>query len=417
MAVTAAKRIGCANICFRHCSRRERAMKPSVIALAALVLVALGSGEHATSETDAGADAMASTREVFTYRTDGSGQFDAHFVSSDDTFVVTEADTAWDRSLRFFSSRGELLSETPLAKYRTTRALLLADERHLVFPLLDSRQYELVPADGNPSRSAVEVLAWIEGAHGLRNNGFADLATTNAYANVSCAVGENGSIATWRLGVEGSLQVSSPGAIAVVAPRIRSIQCLATADDIFVLVFAIDSALPPAERAIVSVYSAGQDAPRQQFSLGVDGQALDTSFSLVGPATIAGVGALVSVDAVAPAQQFGTRISIVDHEWRVEHVRLDRWPSDVQQLNAGARAILASIAPYPNDLFRVTWPLHASSLPFEATRIRVPDDDFYRDVLRAGALRQSPSGAHGLWIGSTGELRLVRLGNDDLGGE
>lgn len=341
----------------------------------------------------------------FDYR--GGDSTFAAFVASDDTLLIMETFPS-DERVRFYSSDGRLVSEETLEGNRALDPVgfVLVDRFHIAVREVDSRRYRLAPAD-DASPLGQAFLAWVNDAGGVMGPRRA-LASTNAYADLGCAIGEDGSAAIWRTTDAASFQSAPAGTIASSHFTPSSLSCLAASGESYLVVCGVDRLRPIGERRVCQIFQGGLWRPSATLPLH-EGVGFGTP---LGPDVVAGVHASRD-DASAALAFVAQRLTFRAGVWRVDTARLSgTWPTDTQ-VTARADSLLVVEPNFPNEVSRIPWPEGAGELARTAERVRIPNEDFYREALRFAPPVLSPTGARVLWVApSAGEVRLARSSSD-----
>ena len=167
---------------------------------------------------------------AWTYRSDFDGATWPQFVSSNDAVLIYETKFSPYRTrLRFFSGDGEMLADVEPTQrgVRQEYHFVLVDGLHVIHPVSDERRIELLPETSSPSPVARAFLTWAHAAGGIAHNTYLH-ASTNPYADLSCAVGADGSLAVWRTVGAVQFEASAPGTISLSATSVHNIYCLET---------------------------------------------------------------------------------------------------------------------------------------------------------------------------------------------
>lgn len=363
-------------------------MRQFVAAMALSTLVSLGScgGPHS-----------------LVYRVDNPSIFVAQFVDTHDTLLVHQSDGRFRDELRFFSADGELISQGEVAGYWPGTHFLLADQYHLVVPSggPGDGRYTLAPEASAPSSTAQAVLAWLADARGLLSEGERPSAATNPYADLSCAVGADGSFATWST-LTGGFQSSPPG---LIGERPAGVWCLRHGDQDFAVTVDIN---PGATFA--RVFSGRRQELVVELALSHEGRSTIPQDALhVSPDVVAWISQATILDVDPALRPFiATRISVASGQWVAESARLTGdWPA-IQRIRSWSverDSILLSLEGTSHAV-RVPWPSGATEIPFVPQIVASPDDEFRAAVLRSNTPQVSPSGRHVLWLDREGELRV-----------
>ena len=352
-------------------------------------------------------------QHLLVYRVDNPSIFVAQFVDTHDTLLVHQSNGRFRDELRFFSADGELISQGEVAGYWPSTWFLLADQYHLVVPSGQpgDGRYTLAPETSAPSPTAQAVLAWLADARGLLIEGERPSAATNPYADLSCAVGADGSFATWSTST-GGFRSSRPGLIGERQVVNAGVWCLRHGDEDFLVTVSINPGSSSAR-----IFSARSQELVVKLALTYEGRSTIPQDALhVAPDVIGWVSQAPILDVDPALRPFiATRISGASGQWVAESARLNEdWPA-IQRIRSWSverDSILLSLEGTSHAV-RVPWPSAATELPFAPQMVASPEDEFRAAVLRSNTPRVSPSGTHVLWLDHDGELRVERADQID----
>lgn len=348
---------------------------------------------------------------TFVYRPERDTILDARFVNSADTLFVYEVDSNFVGTYRLISLEGETLSNIETAGYRQPpgNGLLLADARHLLLRKIGegAPDFAIAPADEAETGTAREVLNWIERAGGLLDDREGFSASTNAYADISCAVAANKTISVW--GLDAGL-TTSPEIEWLTRDAVRwGVHCLRADGRTFVALVGFDRSRPAGERNIVRILEAGTTTLSAELTLSFRGRPVSMGVANVAAADTL-VGARSESDfSILPQMRsvIATRIRRNSMRWEVEFAEVPASPSDLRWVRVRRADIVLGLSGYPNDVFISRWPEEGGIEAIDR-RFRVPSDDFYRSAIMRWPPQVSPSGRAILWRADSEELRVER---------
>lgn len=348
-----------------------------------------------------GAASSSSNGAGWAYRSDFGGATWPQFVSSNDTVLVYETKLSpYRERLRFFSSDGELLAEVEPTQRGVRREyhFVLVDDLHVIHPVGDERRIELLPQTSAPSPVARAFLAWAQASGGIAHNTYLH-ASTNPYADLSCAIGADGSIAIWRTIGPPSFEASPPGSIALGDTSIHGIFCLDTANRRSVAVEGVDlgAGTPP----WVRIYN-GAAEPIADFPLVLGDIRYGMHGNYVGRAALSGITAARALDD-ADWTWVATRISHSDTSWRIERARLvGDWPGGFRIMRAND-IILAPENDALSEVVAVPWPQGQTSIAYAPQPFTLRPRDF------PGPHAISPSGRYMLWTDRRSSIQVTQI--------
>jgi hypothetical protein len=285
---------------------------------------------------------------------------------------------------------------------------ILADRSHLVVSYggPGEKRYALAPETSTPSIGAQLLLEWIDSAGGLLGEDEMAPAATNPHADISCAVGANGSIAVWRP-LSGDFRSSPPHLVADRHAVNLGVRCVRQGNEDFVVTLGANDGVSSAR-----VFSVEREALVAEFVLSYDGWPVGpTTSSHISPHAIAGISQVANFEHDPARRPFvATRINGESGRWVVEHAALgEDWPPmrSIRFFSIERNDIVLSVEG-ATQAVRVRWPAGVSTIAFEPRAIASDNDAFHAAVLRSNTPLLSPSETRVLWLDRTGELRLER---------
>lgn len=354
---------------------------------------------------------------LLVYRVENAPIFIAYFVDTHDTLLVHQSDRRFRDEVRFFAGDGQLISEGEVGGYWPAGTFLLADQYHLIVPsgARGNGRYVLAPETSTPSATAQEALSWIAGAGGLLREGQAPSAATNPYADLSCAVGGDGSVAVWSTS-SGNFRSSRPGLVGDRHAVSLGVSCLRDGGDDFVVALGANDGV-----ALGRVFSVGRQevVAELQLSHEEEWRALPTGTSHVSANAIAGISVAANYE-LDPAQRpyIATRITTESGRWAVENALLgEDWPAmrSVRFMSVERNNIVLSVDGTTHAV-RVPWRNGVSEIAFVPQAVAHREDAFRTAVLRANTPQISPSGSRVLWLDRRGELRVESADEANIAG-
>jgi hypothetical protein len=338
----------------------------------------------------------------WTYRSDFGGAASPQFVSSDDTILVYELRLApYQEQIRFLSADGAILSQAPLTHRgrRMPYEFVLVDQWHVALPMEDPPRIGLVPEDTSPSATAQAFLSWAEASGGIIQRISLE-ASTNPHADLSCAIGADGSIAVWRTVGAFQFQASSPNAISLADNMVAEVFCLEAQGRSYAAVHLIDERFEVPHRSWLRIYEAGVGTPVADFPLRLE----NISYLLHGH--VAGPGLLLGMTSARAMDQeewtwIATRISFADDQWRIERARLTGdWPQGFRVMRA--QDILLAPDDMTQEMVSVPWPGGETSIPYAPQPFMAQPPGF------PGPYSISPTGRLSLWTNRRDAIRVTR---------
>lgn len=336
----------------------------------------------------------------WTYRSDFGGATWPQFVSSNDAVLVYETKLSPHRErLRFFSGDGELLAEAEPTQRGVRREyhFVLVDELHVIHPVGDERRIELLPQTASPSPVARAFLGWAQAAGGIAHNTYLH-ASTNPYADVSCAIGADGSIAIWRTIGAPVFVASPPGSIALSDTSIHHVFCLETANGRSVAVEGVDrrAGTPP----WIRIYNGGPQ-PIADFQLLLGNIRYGTQGRYIGRAAFSGMAAARALDDT-DWTWIATRISYADTGWQMERARLaGEWPGEFGVMRAND--IILAPDDTSDEVVAAPWPHGETSIAYAPQPFTMRPHGF------PGPYAVSPSGRHMLWTDRRSSIQVTPI--------
>jgi hypothetical protein len=372
--------------------------------------------------------ASADDPHAFEYIGNGSGQFDVRFVSPDDRLLIVERESrTWDGTARLFDADGIELWHAPLDGLRMTAMgeFALADESHIVLPRLRTSPpgYAVVPIGSELSGPTHAFSTWVVNVGGLRGEGHRDFAaSTNPFANQSCALGADGSSVAWLHGDAGSFSAAPPRTVpgdvdSTGNPsggfHFVNLFCLIADDRQFIAVTGLEKAAPVGRKSVVLIYESGQTQPIARFNITFEGHEALPHFRQVSTDTLVGLDSISDPERNwADRPWMATRITFRNGSWQVEQALLSETPSQWQRefrvMDLGRdRFWFVST----DRVFSVVWPDRASVIPFTPVEIIAAQSEFERSVLESGEILVSPSGDRIAWVDRRGggEVRVSAI--------
>lgn len=353
---------------------------------------------------------------LLVHRVENAPIFIAYFVDTHDTLLVHQSDHRFRDEVRFFAADGQLISEGEVGGYWPPGTFLLADQYHLIVPsgARGDGRYVLAPEASTPSATARAALSWIAGAGGLLREGQAPSAATNPYADLSCAVGADGSVAVWSTSA-GDFRSSRPRLVGDRHTVSLGVRCLRDGGGDFVVALGAKDGV-----ALVRVFSVDRQELVAELPLSHQERfrALPTNTSHVSANAIAGISDAANYELDPALRPFiATRISIESGRWAVENALLaEDWPAmrSVRFLSVERNNIVLSVDGMTHAV-RVRWPNGVSEIAFVPQAVAHREDAFHTAVLRANTPQISPSGSRVLWLNRTGELRIEDAEEANIG--
>lgn len=339
----------------------------------------------------------------WTYRSDFGGAASPQFVSSDDTILVYELRLApYQEQIRFLSADGATLSRAVLTHRgrRMPYDFVIVDQWHVALPMEDPPRIGLVPEDTSPSPTAQAFLSWAETSGGIVQS-ISLKASTNPYADLSCAIGADGSIAVWRTVGPFQFQASPPDAISLANNTIADVFCLEAQGRSYAALHVIDDRFEGPHRSWLRIYEAGVGTPAADFPLRLE----NISYLLHGQ--VAGPDLLVGMTSARAMDQeewtwVATRISFDDNQWRIERARLTgEWPQGFRVMRA--QDILLAPDEVMQDMVSVPWGLDETTIPYAPQPFMAQPSGF------PGPYAISPTGRLSLWTNRGDAIRVTRI--------
>jgi hypothetical protein len=277
---------------------------------------------------------------------------------------------------------------------------VLVDQWHVALPMENPPRIGLVPEDASPSPTARAFLSWADTSGGIVQ-GTSLKASTNPHADLSCAVGADGSIAVWRTAGAFRFQASPSDSISHANSTVVDVFCLEAQGRSYAAVHVIDDRFEVPHRSWLRIYEAGGETPAADFALRLE----DISYLLHG--RVAGPDLLLGMTSARVMDQeqwtwIATRISFGDNKWRIERARLTgEWPRGFRVMRA--QDILLAPDDVTQNIVSVPWALGETEIPYSPQPFMAQPSSF------PGPYAISPTGRLSLWTNREDAIRVTRI--------
>lgn len=255
---------------------------------------------------------------------------------------------------------------------------VMVDDRHVIYPFGEDRRITLLPETSSPSPVARAFLSWAHAAGGIAHSTYLH-ASTNAYADLSCAIGADGSIAVWRTIGAVQFEASAPGTVSLSATSVEEIYCLETPDGLSVAIAGVDRA--DNRGPWVRIYDASGVQTAELPTI-LDDIRYGMRGSYAGHAMLADMTPPRALDDTAWTW-IATRISYADGGWQIERAGFPVMRAD--------DILIAPDADASEGLVSVPWPHGETSIPYAPRAFVTRPPSF------SGPYAISPSGRLILW--------------------